>query len=62
MQSQIFVGRTRLISVMSGHCHCYDFQTYLLILLNLLRQMHSALAEVAAAKARMFVNKPDGSM
>jgi hypothetical protein len=56
------VGRTRLISVMSGHCHCYDFQTYLLILLNLLRQMHSALAEVAAAKARMFVNKPDGSM
>lgn len=24
-------------------------------------QMHAALADVAAAKARMFVNKPDGS-
>lgn len=24
-------------------------------------QMHASLAEVAAAKARMFVNKPDGS-
>jgi hypothetical protein len=23
--------------------------------------MHASLAEVAAAKARMFVNKPDGS-
>lgn len=56
------MGRTRLISVMYGHCYCYDFQTYVLILLNLLWQMHSALAEVAAAKARMFVNKPDGSM
>lgn len=25
-------------------------------------QVHSGIAEVAAAKARMFVNKPDGSM
>ena len=25
-------------------------------------QMHAGIAEVAAAKARMFVNKPDGSM
>lgn len=25
-------------------------------------QLHAGLAEVAAAKARMFVNKPDGSM
>jgi hypothetical protein len=25
-------------------------------------QMHAGLAEVAAAKARMFVNKPDGSI
>lgn len=25
-------------------------------------QLHSGLAEVAAAKARMFVNKPDGSI
>lgn len=24
--------------------------------------MHAGIAEVAAAKARMFVNKPDGSM
>lgn len=24
-------------------------------------QMHAGIAEVAAAKARMFVNKPDGS-
>lgn len=25
-------------------------------------QMHAAIADVAAAKARMFINKPDGSM
>lgn len=25
-------------------------------------QLHAGIAEVAAAKARMFVNKPDGSM
>jgi len=25
-------------------------------------QMHAGIAEVAAAKARMFINKPDGSM
>lgn len=25
-------------------------------------QLHSGIADVAAAKARMFVNKPDGSM
>lgn len=24
-------------------------------------QLHSGIAEVAAAKARMFINKPDGS-
>lgn len=24
--------------------------------------MHAGIAEVAAAKARMFINKPDGSM
>ena len=24
-------------------------------------QMHAGIAEVAAAKARMFINKPDGS-
>lgn len=24
-------------------------------------QMHAGIAEIAAAKARMFVNKPDGS-
>lgn len=27
----------------------------------LLFQLHSGIADVAAAKARMFVNKPDGS-
>lgn len=25
-------------------------------------QLHAGIAEMAAAKARMFVNKPDGSM
>lgn len=25
-------------------------------------QLHAGIAEVAAAKARMFINKPDGSM
>lgn len=27
----------------------------------MLLQLHSGIAEVAAAKARMFINKPDGS-
>lgn len=27
----------------------------------MLSQLHAGIAEVAAAKARMFVNKPDGS-
>lgn len=30
------------------------------VLVNL--QLHSGIAEIAAGKARMFVNKPDGSM
>ena len=29
---------------------------------NKVLQVHAGIAEVAAAKARMFVNKPDGSM
>lgn len=27
----------------------------------MLPQLHAGIAEVAAAKARMFINKPDGS-
>ena len=33
------------------------FFSYILVF-----QLHAGIAEVAAAKARMFINKPDGSM
>ena len=52
-------------------CHClilfssawkmYQLLNYL-VSCKLYFQLHASIAEVAAAKARMFVNKPDGSM
>lgn len=41
-----------------------SYKDFLIFIFNILVifQMHAGIAEVAAAKARMFVNKPDGSM
>lgn len=36
-------------------------KNFLNFLCSVMFQLHAGIAEVAAAKARMFVNKPDGS-
>lgn len=52
-----------LIGIDNYSCVCpvYIFDHPWSPIYDILFQVHSGIAEVAAAKARMFINKPDGS-